>query len=90
MRVSVVVPTYNRGPALGQIERKRQADDVAVERDRAADVAHAEMRLEQAGGPGQPGPDRARRAEPKVALDPRHQSTTVPPAHTHTRAITHR
>jgi hypothetical protein len=38
-----------RGAALRQLERERQTDHVAVEGDGAAEVAHGEVSLEEAG-----------------------------------------
>src|SRR6266498_2798756 len=37
-----------RGAALGHVERERQADDIAVEGNRAVEVADGEVGLEEA------------------------------------------
>ena len=38
---------HEGGVSLGQVERERKADDIAVEGDRPRHVAHGEVRLEE-------------------------------------------
>ena len=42
----------NAAPRSGELERELEADDIPVEGDGASQVAHREMRLEEAGRDG--------------------------------------